>query len=1690
VEPSSPGAVRAAPRVASSAGTTASPKTSQIATLPPPPPAVATPPKAVPATARTDVADALSPMGEIERWEAELRAAPSDPAHRGRLSYAIARQYEHALSDPKKASTHYQAALDAMPEHLPSVRGLRRTLLARKSWQAALPLFDREVRLVADPTRKASLLLAKGRMLEDALDQKADARRAYENAFELDRTHVGVLRALADRCADDKSWDALDRVLEQMANVVTSDPRHRAVLVAERAHLAEARLQDPERATELYETAVRLDPRAPGALAALKRLHHGARRWRDLARVLAAEAELADDPRVRVGAWSRVGLLQADRLGNRAEGIAALERAAEIAPDDAEVLGALARLYEDAARWDALATTLEAAAKVATDDVTRVATLHRLGAVQQHRLGNPEHAMHWYRAALEVDPLHEASLRAVEPLLVEHERLDELVMVRRAEADATRDDQRRATALHRVAELLERRGDVVGAIETHSRALAARPGHLPSFRALDRLYAITGRWHELAALHEGAVDLAADDVARVAALLRVAGVFESSIDDPVRAAQTFRRVLELDASHLGALRGWQRNAERAGRTDEVIQALEREAVLTKDAAGRAELLCRAAEVASSAQDREGAVARYRRVLELAPSSPRALAGLTSELRALGRWEDLSAVVEKRAAGAKGAEASALFLELASLAIEHLGREEAGLAHLRKAIELDPKNGAARRELGRRLEGRKDWKALEAFLDAERRREPNVQVLTRLAELREEHLNDVRGALGAWEAVLAERPGDPRALDALARLRTKDRAWGALAADLAVEAKARADVPGAVDAGLREAAVLVEGVDDAKRATLRLEAVLALDPTNLAALRALEALYRRLGPPEAHARVLAAQARVCVDPASRIAALQRQAEVVSARRLATPTEIVAVLDEILRIDPLHRAALEALEAIALETKDAERLAWIDERLAAAADDPGSRAAHLARRGEALEALGRTDALGAFRDALAADESNLAATRGLARMAERLDDPTLLAEAARREAHVAQRPSDVANALVRSARVRLERLGDVEGAIEDLERALEVAPESEEAAHVLSRALRSRSELRRLADRLSQAATSCTVAHRVAALWLEVAELEADALGSTHAGIAAVTRVLRDAPGHLPALRRLASYQRRAGANDAAAETLGRLVAQRPPPDQLVAAHLELADLWGGPLGDPARALVSLQAVLAMAPDHVGALERLAQIEEAAGHFDAARTATSRLVELQKSSDERATAYLRLARLEDARGVEKAAIEALAQAVALVGPGSEAALELKSRCRSASEWEVYASALDRHLASLPAASAAPAFLELARVLHDALARPKAALELLERAFAATRSPDVQRELALRLRGAGRRGEAVEALQALAAHEPTRIEHWRELSRTFLEGGSRREARLALEPLVVLGAATDADRSFLAQEAPRPAAARAGGFVDVLEHLGTPTPEQEAAARLMRSIESALPKLFTADLESFGLVARDRVTSRGGHPLRDLADRIAAALGLESFDLYVHHDRQRGFALEMGAPPLLIVPASLGELPLPQQVFAIARPLVHLARGLGLVEKLTPRELEVLLASAARYVRPGFGGGLTSEELLEDQSKRLYKNLARRQRRPMEEAAQAYVDAGRVDFPRWVRGAHRTAIRVAALLADDLTASLEILRRIDRESPGATGAAWLAASDVARDLVVFWASKPAMHLRRHTGLLGGAG
>ncbi|MDQ3034772.1 MAG: hypothetical protein M3Y87_20340, partial [Myxococcota bacterium] len=256
-----------------------------------------------------------------------------------------------------------------------------------------------------------------------------------------------------------------------------------------------------------------------------------------------------------------------------------------------------------------------------------------------------------------------------------------------------------------------------------------------------------------------------------------------------------------------------------------------------------------------------------------------------------------------------------------------------------------------------------------------------------------------------------------------------------------------------------------------------------------------------------------------------------------------------------------------------------------------------------------------------------------------------------------------------------------------------------------------------------------------------------------------------------------------------------------------------------------------------------------------------------------------------------------------------------------------------------------------------------------------------------------------------------------------------------------------------------------------------------------DADPAAPLMAvlaTLPEAFSKLYPPDLEGFGLSTRDRITQRSGHPLRVLTDRIAAIFSVEHYELYVHRVRARGVSIELSEPVSVLVPASITELPEPAQVFLLARAFANIAMRFHVADKLMPRELEVLVASAARAFSPGFGAGLTSEDILDDQMKRIQKALSRRARRALEEATPRYVQGPPVDFAIWSRGIAVGAARAAVLVSDDLLATVEVLRRTERDLAHIDPGELVRSSPLVAELVRWWASEPAIDLRRRAGLL----
>ena len=79
---------------------------------------------------------------------------------------------------------------------------------------------------------------------------------------------------------------------------------------------------------------------------------------------------------------------------------------------------------------------------------------------------------------------------------------------------------------------------------------------------------------------------------------------------------------------------------------------------------------------------------------------------------------------------------------------------------------------------------------------------------------------------------------------------------------------------------------------------------------------------------------------------------------------------------------------------------------------------------------------------------------------------------------------------------------------------------------------------------------------------------------------------------------------------------------------------------------------------------------------------------------------------------------------------------------------------------------------------------------------------------------------------------------------------------------------------------------------------------------------------AIAPVASKILRFELAGLGITSRDRIGTRDGHPIRLLAERIAAALGIEAFELYLSPTWQGAARVYPGDPPAIVGPTSFIE------------------------------------------------------------------------------------------------------------------------------------------------------------------------
>jgi golgin subfamily B member 1 len=405
----------------------------------------------------------------------------------------------------------------------------------------------------------------------------------------------------------------------------------------------------------------------------------------------------------------------------------------------------------------------------------------KLGNLYRDDIGYFEEAARWYLQALEEGPKKSRAFECLVPLCDETGQWEILVEGLLLRASVVSEE---AAGLKRQAALLRlgNSDEPESAIPLFEEVFELEPGDPATAEILMDHYGNTEQWRKLAAVYEGLLTTTEDPADRVELLKKLALLRETVIEDTGAAAQNYQEILDLLPDDLGALQELERLYVEQQQPEELAKVLRGMVVHADTVGDKVALLERIATIATrDTGDRETAVATLQEILEHDPGHLQSLAELDTLLSAAEDWEGVIDLIDRRIHLSSDAEeVVALFLRKGGLFHHELGSISQAEEQYRAVLELVPGDPTAIERITDLLVGAGKFDRVMEFLLRRARHSEDEQeqarLLTRMAMVSLEHLNDRNNGVELLEAALQRAPRYGDAIAPLTALYIEDEKW--------------------------------------------------------------------------------------------------------------------------------------------------------------------------------------------------------------------------------------------------------------------------------------------------------------------------------------------------------------------------------------------------------------------------------------------------------------------------------------------------------------------------------------------------------------------------------------------------------------------------------------------------------------------------------------------------------------------------------------------------------------------------------------------------------------------------------------------------------------------------------------------------------------------------------------------------
>ncbi len=1158
---------------------------------------------------------------------------------------------EDVLENAEAAIAVYKKVLEIDEDDVRALDALIKRYLGLSRWAELLAVYSKKGDLIADPDEKKRIFYQVGAVYERQLGDVQQAIDTYQKLLELDPDDLQALSRLDVLYEQAQNWQELLAILTRESEMC-EDPYESISFQYRIAELYEKRLDDVQRAIELYREilqrqvdhgptlqaleGLKSGERDPlGAAAVLEPVYEAASDWPRLISVHEVQVQHADDPFTKVDLLHRIARLYEDALENHAAAFDTYARALSLDNGNEATLQNLERLAMVVNRWPQVAVLYDAELDKLGENPDRFVELGlRTAQIFEVQLEDVDNAIARYRRVIEVEPENQNAVRSLDRLYVMTERWADLasILEREAEIGQTPDEilefkyrlgQVQQNALGNVDAAIGAYRDVLNAAPEHVQALEAMEGlfargikQLEIGDILEPLYRSAGEHEKLAGVHEAQLTNTQGEEERLNAYYRLAELFEDKLLDPVRTLEVYIRALKeypLD----------ERSGEEAPRLAGTIDAgWENLANAYADILGLHQdtnvQRTIGRRLAKTFEDELGdidkAVETYRYVLSVEPLDADGLSNLDRIYLSIESWADLAAILEQRVRGdVDPMDLIDLYARLGEVYEMRLGDIPNATIAYRKIFDgLDKSHDGAIQALARIYSSQGAWQELNTVYERELENASGdvaeAEIRARLAHLASERLGDPVRAIDTWKIVLDLRGEDPEALQALANLFEQQGQWRELVDVLERQFDIADGDDERVNILTRRARTFETRLERDDLAIEDWNRVLDIDYANLAALRAMAAVRRRQG----EAQELVSALHQTVDRAAAMLGGEELQEIfrelgkVYGEQLEQPFDAADAWRKLLEVGPDFEA-MDALEGIYRTQEQWPEVIDVKMQRAAALEDPIQKIEEYRQVAELWrDAAQEPDkATLAWQKILEVDNAHDEAFVQLEKLhgAGERWEPLIELYLSRLETR--DETEDKTDLLRRIARVFEEKLDDKNQALDALINALGEDFHDRETAKYLERMAQATGRWGEVIQTANSWLQQQTESSQKIRLCLHLAKWYGDDLGHPEYAQPYYAQIVQLDPNNVGALRQMGQLYRKNGNWQQLGATLTRALDVAVSDLDRKEIQTELGELLDSQMSQQDQAITYFNRALEVDPHFIPAIENLERIYAARG-----------------------------------------------------------------------------------------------------------------------------------------------------------------------------------------------------------------------------------------------------------------------------------------------------------------------------------------------------------------------------------------------------------------------------------------------------------------------------------------------------